>query len=307
MKNIYHIEHRIHSLADCAVLESTSGPASFEVDNIKFEHWDFNFKDGWKTESWIASSNVEGENLDEAINTFLKKLSRIVPRIAFITQSYIEYIKEPFFVQKIDTDFIYFHYVYAFKAGGLMFMENEEKALNELLNYSEIPDAFYYYWNDAVNTIGYPSKLLLLFSAIESLPIKEGLTKWDLRYEILGHDIVKELWGTKEKPKTGLRHRLVHGEYFKDMDHSKNYFEIINNKFISYVNTEVLTEKFLQEDVVAPHRNPHENKNGGAMFLKNKDGSSSYNLKKLLSDFEESNHMKSDKYEYLHGEVVKSY
>ena len=48
-------------------------------------------------------------------------------------------------------------------------MTTQQKALLALLGCPQIPEEFFYYWNDAVNSTGYSSKLVLMFSAIEAL------------------------------------------------------------------------------------------------------------------------------------------
>ena len=235
MTNKYKIEQKILTLAHCAVMEKKDDPASFEVDDTKFSHWDYNYRDGWLTDAWLAVATIEAGNYHKAFAEFIKKLARLVPRISLISQSYIEYLSEPFIIHKIGSDTTFFRYTYDTGAVGLMFMEGERKALKILLDNKVIPEAFYYYWNDAVNATGYSAKLLLMFSAIEALVKKNGQKDWNLISEMLGADLVKELFGTKEQSNTGLRHRLVHGEYFGNQDNGKNYLELVHNKVIKYL------------------------------------------------------------------------
>ena len=47
---------------------------------------------------------------------------------------------------------------------------------------SRIPDEFFWYWNDATNSTGYASKLLLMLSAVETLvnkPVTKGRPEMD--------------------------------------------------------------------------------------------------------------------------------
>ncbi len=99
--NTYKIEHKILTLARCAVREKKNEPASFEVDGVKFFHWDFNYQDAETGDAWIATSTITAANFLDAINELTKKLSKLIPRIAFISQSYTEYIFEPFLIYKI--------------------------------------------------------------------------------------------------------------------------------------------------------------------------------------------------------------
>lgn len=286
--NTYKIEHKILTLSHCAVMEKKDEPASFDVDGIKFSHWDFNYRDGWNTDAWIASSEIHSKNFVDAINIFSKKLSRLIPRISLICQSYIEFTAEPFLIHETSKDVAFFKYIVDVRGGGLMFMEKEQEALKELLDYAEIPEEFYYYWNDAVNAVGHSAKLLLMFSAIEALVKKNGNKDWILINEILGKELVEELFGTKEKSNTGLRHRLVHGEYFSDQDNGKNYLELIHNKILNYFNTKIFSKSLISENVVHPQRHFFGNKEEGRWFIKRKNGSSSFSLKDLMNDFTEN-------------------
>ena len=303
--NSYKIEQKIVTLSSCAVMENKEKPASFKIDDVEFSHLDFNYRDGWVSDSWIASFEIKSENLLDAINYFLKeKLAKIIPRISLISQAYIEYINEPFIVEKGGSEIVYFRYTYEFKAVGLMFMEKEQKALLKLMENKEISDTFYYYWNDAVNAYGYSQKLGLMFSAIECLVKKNGKKDWVLVNEILGKELSEDLYGTAKNPSIGLRHRFIHGEYFKQEDHSKNYFEEIHKKVIAYFNKKVLLENLIEENVIGPQRNFNGNKKGGAYLLKSKDGSNIFNLKVLIKDFEKSSPLKPEKYEFVYDKTL---
>ena len=295
----YKIEHKILTLARCDVMDKKDDPASFEIDEIKFSHWDFNYRDGWLTDAWLAVATIEAENYHKAFAKFIKKLSRLIPRVSLISQSYIEYLSEPFLIQKTGSDMAFFRYTTDVGAVGLMFMEGEQKALRILLENKEIPEAFYYYWNDAVNATGYSAKLLLMFSAIEALVKRNGQKDWNLINEILGEDLVKELFGTKEKSNTGLRHRLVHGEYFGNQDNGKNYLELIHNKVINYFNTKIFSEALIHENVTHPQRHFFGNKKECRTFVKLKDKSNLFSLKDLLKDFTDNGFRTPKKYEHV--------
>ena len=304
--NKYKIEQKILTLAHCAVMEEKNKVASFDIDDVEFSHWDFNYRDGWITDAWIATTTTEAENYHKAFRRFIKKLSRLIPRISLISQCYIEYFSESFLIHKIGTDIAFFRYTNNVRTVGLMFMENEKKALTELLANTEIPEAFYCYWNDAVNATNYSAKLLLMFSAIEALVKKNGQKDWDLTNEILGKDLVEELFGTKGQSNTGLRHRLVHGEYFGNQDQGKNYLEFIHNKVIGYFNAKIFSESLIHENVINPQRHPFGNKKGCKTFVKIKDSNNSFNLKDLVKDFNNNEFRTSEKYEDVFDEKLDS-
>ena len=153
-------------------------PASFVLRDIRFSHWDFNIRDGWNQDNWLATSLVEASNLNDAYKKFTTTLAKIVPRIALISQCYVQYLTQPFLVRRTDSQIAFVKYISEAKPVGLMFREKDLNGLNVLLDNCEIPEEFYYYWNDAVNSIGYSPKLLLMFSAIEALvKIQQAVTR----------------------------------------------------------------------------------------------------------------------------------
>lgn len=304
--NKYKIEHKILTLASCAVMGDKQKPASFDIDGIQFSHWNFNYRDGWiKDDAWLATAEVVEENYIDSMNKgFVNKLYKIIPRISLISQSYISYVNEPFLIHKEGSDAAFLHYTADVCGGGLMFMEKEQEALVELLKAKGIPETFYYYWNDAINATGYSAKLLLMFSAIEALVKKNGQKDWNLINEILGEDLVKDLFGTKEDSSSGLRHRLVHGEYFDGNDHSKNYLELVHKKVISHFNKKIFSKPLISEDVVHPQRHFFGNKRGGNFFLSRKDRSKSFYLKDLLNNFTDGKFSTEGEYEIVPGEQL---
>jgi len=304
--NKYTIEQKILTLAECAVMENKQKPASFKFDNIEFSHWDFDYRKGWLGNSWIATAAINAKNYVEAYLVFNNKLSKIIPRISLIAQSYIQYLREPFLIYKNKSDVAFFKYTENRSVVGLMFMEKELKALEILVKKTEIPDNFFYYWNDVTNTIGYSAKLLLMFSAIESLAkqlVKESKEKGkkkpkeEFMKEILGSDLYKECFENTK----GLRHRLMHGDYFQQNDFKKNYLEIIHKKVISYFNREVFKENLISEDVINPQRHFWPNKEGKSFFIKIKDKNQKFSLKEVLNEFQDGEFFRnSQKYEYVY-------
>jgi hypothetical protein len=262
-------------------------PASFGAEKIKFSHWEFNYGDGWLKDAWLAEATIEAKNYREAYSKFLEKMFRIIPRISLISQSYIDYSLEPFLIHKVGSDVAFFRYTNDVKGGGLMFMEKEKEALDILLSYNEISEEFFYYWKDAVNASGYSAKLLLMFSAIEALTKKNGRKDWALIEEILGVDLAKNLFGTKGNSNTGLRHRLVHGEYFNRQDDGKNYLELVHNSVIKYFNSKIFKNSLIPENITNPQRHLFGNKEEGKTFVK-KINPSVFNLKDMLKDFGEN-------------------
>jgi len=316
-KNIYKIEHKITTLAKNAVHNKEKNSYHvFSIGNITFEHWDFNIRDGRLKNAWIVKSEVQSNNFLEAINSFRKELWKIISRIALISQSYIEYHIEPFVVHKKDNDIAFFHCTQDRKSVGLMFMENEKQALDELLTSAGVPDEFFYYWNDMVNTLGYSAKLLLMFSALEALAKKRDKTKFKKPIDLYSHILGQSLSNKIFTQRTGLRNRLVHGEYLSPkQDGKKNYLDLVYKKVISFFNKKIFSKPLLSENIVNPQRHFYGGKSEWFHFIKRVDNSINFELKSLLSevadDFSKAGFRNNTKYELIdantHNKLLKTY
>jgi hypothetical protein len=233
-----------------------------------------------------------------------------------ISQCYIEFASQPFLVKRFDINFAYFRYVRESEAVGLMFGDTEKQALDKLIINAEIPEAFYSYWNDAINTHGYSSKILLLCAALDAMA-KVGLSKDDRNYkdkfykkieEIIGPDLKKEFYGTSWKDSnSGLRQRLVHGEYFSRGDSDKDFVDLVHQKIIQYFNEAILKEELLAEGVVDPQRHISGDKEGdeifGGRFIK-PVGERIFDLKKVLSEADINDSGELESYEYIYDGAI---
>ena len=166
---LYDIQQRIHTLSHNAVMGITEPPPRFSVQGVDFFPWEFSSREGWGGNYWIAQAKVESSNLREALKEFQTKLISIVPKIAFIGQSYIEFNRQSVFVLRSDQHIGWLRYTNDTEACPLMFGPEQLEALKLLLGNGDVPDQFYFYWNEAMNTFGYSGKLLLMFSALEAL------------------------------------------------------------------------------------------------------------------------------------------
>lgn len=304
---IYKIEQRIFTLIDNAVINEGTFTASFETGSTKFSHWDFSYSRGWPSDLWLVEDLIEAGSLLEAVRSFGKTLVRVVPRISFIGQSYIEFLTEPYLVLKSGSNAAYFRYTKSRGATGLMFANKDLAALRRLLEEKTVPEEFFYYWNDAVNATGYTPKLLLMFSAIEALAkTAKGKKDWDMIREILGEDLTTALFGVIGNSSTGLRHRLTHGEYLSAEDSGKNYLELIHKRVIGYFNQQILKEDLISTDVVAPQRHPWGNKEGGQWFIRSKSGAP-LALKDVVADFDKNDISHLEHYEYAWDMRPESY
>lgn len=295
---IYEIQHRIETLAkNVGPVENLAGP--FLSMDVYFSHWDFNYSEGWKGHYWLAKGTVDAPNCNEGYQKFHAKLAKIVPRIALLSQCYVDWLVQPFLMLRSDADIALFRFTGDRGATGLMFTGELQEALTSLLENSQIPEEFFYYWNDAVNSTGYSSKLVLMFSAIEALVKKpDGEKDFAMLESILGLELKSTLWGTKGSSSGGLRHRLIHGEYFNPDDSGKDYIELVHRKIITYFNDAIFGEKVINENVVNPQRHPWGNKECSTFFIRAKGGSRLI-LKDVLSDTQKNDFYQMENYEIV--------
>lgn len=247
----YLVQKRSHTLLQYSIFHEGS-LASFIRNGIRFSSWEV---EHWRSRFWLAEAEMESGNFNEACKSFQETLTRTVSRVAFVGQAYHMNLGQPYLIRKTNAHIAYFRHSTDRGAVPLVFADEELKALDALLLNRDVPEEFYLYWNDAMNTFGYSSKLLLMFAALESLFQKVPSEKSDFytRIEsVFGADLKKELYGTKEdKGKSGLRQRLVHGEYLAEGD-IKNYVEVIHCHIVKHFNSRMLCDSRINESVVAP-------------------------------------------------------
>lgn len=300
----YHFEQKIETLAQNAV-EEQARSASFEAGGVHFSHWDFNHSDGWMENAWLATGEIEANSLTDAYKTFTRHLIKLIPRIAFVSQCYTDYLVQPFLITRIDSDLGFLRYTESVDGVGLMFMDEEREALNHLLQDETVPNEFFYYWNDAVNSLGYSGKLLLMFSALEALAKAKGGGKDFTKLEkILGPELKKKLFGQKGASSGGLRHRLVHGEYFAASDLGSDYLAEVHKSVIGYFNSEIFEKELLEQEIVRPQRHLLGNRHEYRLFIRAKDGHS-LDLKSVLADFSKHGIDDFENYEAVYDEDLR--
>lgn len=275
----YVIEQRISTLSENAVGMSADSP-TFTAEGITFTHWNFNHRDGWLDDAWLAKIEIDAQDGAHALQEFRKKLFKIVPIVALVGQAYIQYLIQPYLIKREDIATAYLYYPFDVGPTPLMFQEDEKKALDLLLTDDQIPEEFYLYWNDAVNTLGYSSKLLIMFAALEALTRDmEGNKDIELQEAILGKELSDRIYA----PRTGLRHRLSHGSYFSTND-KENYVELIHKRVISYFNEAIINEKLLGEGIIGPQRHFYSNDHLLRIFIRQEHDEWTLDLKKVLEN-----------------------
>jgi hypothetical protein len=261
----YLIKHRIKTMAKCET--------PFDFEGIHFEHYEFNLRDGWLTDYWLATKEVEAKSWHEAANTFRGKLRLILPKIAFISQCALEFLLEPFFVLNLDykEKIIFINHTKDVEGVGLHFGENEIECL-KALDKSNIGSGFYDFMVDSTNASTLHTSLYMIFSALENLAQGKRTMKCEnCKYEkqidgvdpellkiILGNEVYNQCWGP-----SGLRHKMSHGEFPNVPQGLK---EEIYKKIISFLNEK--NKISINEKVVGPQRSFTGNKHQGINFYK---------------------------------------
>src|SRR6266852_2733468 len=105
----YRVEQKIETLASNAVIKDDR-MAMFTVDSVTLSHWDFDISRGWASHSWLAEQSVKADNFKRACEIPRKSLGRIVPRIALISQTYIDYLSQPLLIGKEGTNVGFLRY-----------------------------------------------------------------------------------------------------------------------------------------------------------------------------------------------------
>src|SRR4051812_11245260 len=116
----YRFELRIDTLANNAVMRGVEPPA-FDVGDLHFIHWDFNHRDGWPSNAWLVTSEIDAQTFDDAYRTFWIPVDRISARVGFISQCYTEHRTQPLLVARDDLAIAFFKYVRPRGSVPLMF------------------------------------------------------------------------------------------------------------------------------------------------------------------------------------------
>lgn len=305
---LYRLEQRIHTLAKNFVdMESMSAPA-LRVDGVTFTSWPHQSTETWTNKYWLATAELDAAGYREAWQSLWDKLSKSVPRICTVSQCYAEHLGQPLLILRKDLNLAFVRWTQQRGATGLIFGGNELKALNALINDPLIPDDFFWYWNDATNSTGYASKLMLMLSAVETLinkPSTNGRPQKDyIKLEaILGPELKKEFWGEERKDNTdAVRHSLAHGRYFPPGAGRKDYLLVLHQKIITYLNDVILGEKLIKEDIIHPQRHPTDNMDESQFFVRAR-GTEPLSLVDVAGDLE-TNFENPQHYEYISSTAI---
>lgn len=286
--NSYRIQHRIKTVADLMVFSKNTHEPGFNFGNIRYTPWKYSLADGPSGDAWLAEGSLEAESYRAAIWDFRKELSSQVPRIAFISQCYMDFSSDSFIVMRNEENeegIFYTHYVFG-SSPGLVFSDDEVEDLGKLVGNKE----FFWYMNDCYNNSGYTAKILLLCAALENLAGKRIVTKEGSIYEtynasvmkkILGKQVFNTLYGQR-----GIRHKLSHGDYIDSSLSGEDWVEKIHKLIIGYFNETYGTKISL--NVVSPQRGFSDRAYFTNAFMKPIEQGMQGDLRTLESDFIQS-------------------
>lgn len=292
--NEYFIEQKIKTLSDLAVglnNEPNSKPEMI-IDGYQFLHWEFNISQGWIGDAWIVKKVIEANNCVEAAGIFRGDLDKIVQKVGFVSQCYMDFYKEPFLIYKKnenkDNIFFYKH-IQEVNGVGLHFDNEELNNFHKLSNF-RFPEAFRFL-QESRNTIGYIPKLMLLFSALEAMCDKKEIEKEDgSRYVTYDRDEMKKILGcilfNKIFGPDGIRHKLNHGEMV-DSAFGLNYVEEIYKHIICYFND--VCKLNIDTKVVSPQRHFYDNQEYLNCWLSPIDDKFEIDLKNCIENYSNKN------------------
>ncbi len=306
--NEYLIQQKIKTLSHLEVgleVQNNHEPL-MNIDGYSFKHWDFGKGYGWKGDAWIAGKKIKAVNALEAINDFRKNLDKIIQKVGFLSQCYMDFYFESLIALKTnnnDENIFLFRHIRDKDPVGLSFTNESLNDYNKIKDF-EYSDAFIFL-REVRNTSGYIPRLVLLFSTLEALCDKTKKTKENggvyITYnsktmkEILGGDLFNKIYG-----KGGIRHKLDHGEM---VDLQKFPIEKIYYPIVEYINKKCNTD--INIDVKQPMRHFDGNKFQHPFWLKPSEGFE-INIKSCIENFNEKQN-KVDGCTYLVSFDFKDY
>lgn len=285
----YFIEQKIKTLSHLAVGLDQDFTPKMNIDNYIF-HQEFDVREAWKGNAWFVKKEIKANSGVQALNQFRSQLDKIVQKIGFVSQCYMDFYREPFLIYKFESNpekIFFYKHIQERDPVGLQFDEQELGAYEAIKEF-KYPEAFRFL-QESRNTIGYIPRLLLLFSALEAMcgkvEYENSNGKVYITYnkdemkKILGDVLYNEVYG-----ENGIRHKLNHGEMVESA-FGRDYSEEIYKSIISYFNMNFNAQ--IEESVVSPQRNFYDNREFLNLWLKPEE-SFNINLKSCIDGFNET-------------------
>lgn len=291
--NKYLVEQKIKTLSKLSIGLNNNQRKFPEmiIDGYVFIQWDFNFYKGWLGYAWLVKKEIEAKSCTEATNIFGQELDKIVQKVGFVSQCYMDFYREPFLFYKINNNnnkIFFYKHIQEIKGVGLPFGDKELNDYKKIKKFKF--SATFRFLQECRNTIGYMPKLMLLFSALEAMCDKKEIEKEDgsvyTTYDkdkmkkILDHSLYDEVFG-----ENGIRHKLNHGVMINSV-FSKNYVDEIYKSILCYFNQKQKTN--VNKDVISPQRHFYDNQEYLKCWLRPKDDFE-INLKNCINNFDREN------------------
>jgi len=225
----YQILHRINTKLDLH--------DPFEIDGINFSSWDYQPGTG-RSNGWLAKTNIEAPNVDDAYRGFVELFFPLVDRISFVGQYHTEACYEPFAIFKERDQRFFWRHTRARTAVPLNFGPDQIMSLQALIDYPLKGDVFKYL-HEATNANSFYSTLVMQVSAMEAIAKTGRKYPADVDKKLIGQVILEdeELRERLYGHGTGIRNQILHGGFVDDDLHASTpYTEIIHEKITAYFN-----------------------------------------------------------------------
>ncbi|HTK93553.1 MAG TPA: hypothetical protein VL948_25185, partial [Verrucomicrobiae bacterium] len=136
----YRVEQRIQTLAHNAVMKDGRMEAAFSVGPIRYAHWDFEQREAWSSDYWLAEATIDADDYKSAFRIFRQELNRVVPRVALIGQAYTDFLYQPMLIVREGAQVGFLRFFRRKSKVGLMFVQDHQEALGRLLADDSIPE-----------------------------------------------------------------------------------------------------------------------------------------------------------------------
>jgi hypothetical protein len=260
--NEYLIEHKIKTLSELGVgLKGINDIPQMDIEGYHFTQWDFTWQAGQLGDGWIASKLFRANSAMEALAHFRKELDEFLPKLAFISQCYMDFYRQPFLIYRKNNneerDF-FFRFTEEKDGVPLTFTENELKSYESIKTFPFLNT--FRFLQECNNCVGYVPKMTLLFAALEAMCGKKEIQRKNVVQVIYDKEVMKKILGEELNEeffgRDGIRNKIIHGDTI-DLLPERDYVEEIHWKIVAYFNKELGAD--IVTEVVSPQRNFYSN------------------------------------------------
>ena len=226
--NKYTIHHRIDTLLHL--------DKSFTFKNVSFSQWDIEVP-GQEQTGWLATKNIDAENINEAHKEFFRHFVPLVDLISVAGQAHTSIDHQPFAITKENQEIFYGAYFMP-NIVPLVFGDDEIKSLKKLNHYNPRGNPFSALSEAIRATTGF-TRLAMLAAALEGFAGELTKNKTDLDY--VKSNILKDekLYEGIFKQGEGIRHIVLHGKPFPEKGLGDTpYNAQLFDRIIDFLNSE---------------------------------------------------------------------